>query len=271
MLKKKIKQLIGRYSSIALSPNYLAEDNLFKDKVVVITGGTGDMGKAITKRFLDSGAKVVAIGRDTEKLNQIHNENVKTVKWNLTDMSDVQGKISEIASCFGKIDIWVNNAGVVMKKELAGHGTFFDVDQDDWENTFNINAKALYFITQGICKYYVDNNIKGHVVQVLSIEGIFTNWRIYGLSKRMGIGLTQGIAKEVAPYGIIVNGVCPGGCATQMAAPVMTDINNLRAGGPSGRFCTPEEIAYVVWFLASDMAMQHIGTIYTCDGGDSMR
>lgn len=268
-LKKRIKRMIAENSSIHLNVNYLTEDRLFEGKVAVVTGGSGDIGRAVKTRMLASGASVVLVGRNTDKLKSQLEQNVKYVEWDITDLTVMDNRMDQIIRCFGKIDIWVNNAGIISKNDLTGD--FFKATQKDWEDQFNVNAKAMYFITQKVCRYFMDHRIKGHIVQVLSIDGIRNTWQIYGLSKRVGIGLTKGIAKAAAPYGITINGVCPGGVATQMIEDTMLSPDNLRKYSvPSGRLSTPEEIANTVWFLAGDLGGGQIGTILVHDGGDTL-
>lgn len=267
-MKKKIKAFIAKHSAIQLKASFVSENTLFEGKVAVVTGGLGDIGRAVTARMLSSGARVVLIGRNAKKMESRLNEKVKYVEWDITDLSVIEDRMEKIIQCFGKVDIWVNNAGVISRNDLSGD--FFHATQEDWDQQFQVNAKAMYFITQRVCRYYIENHIKGHIVQILSIDGIRNTWQIYGLSKRVGIGLTKGIAKIAAPYGIVINGVCPGGVATQMIADRMIGPDNLRKDSvPSGRLSTPEEIANTVWFLAGDSGGQ-IGNIIVHDGGDTL-
>ncbi len=267
MLKRIIKKGIAKYAAIKIEANYLQEDTLFAGKVVAITGGTGDIAGAAMERFRRSGARCILIGRNKAALQRLQSEQVKTVVWDITDLSIREEKIREAASCFGRIDIWVNNAGVISENDLMGD--FWHAGETDWDTQMAVNAKALYFITQAVCRYFISENICGHIVQVLSINGIITTWQPYGQSKCLAINLTKGIAKEAARYGIIVNGVAPGGVATKMIEKKLTgEGKNLRNNyAPTRRYSTPEEVANAIWLLASDMAAQRIGDVVVLDGG----
>lgn len=268
MIKRKIKQIIARHAKIQVTSQYLSGDSLFADKVVALTGGAGDIAAAIVKRMRMSGAKVVLIVRRDRSLIK-EDDYIKTVQWDITDLSIADEKIKEISECFGQIDVWINNAGVMSDNDLMGD--FLHATEEEWELQFNVNAKALYFATQKICQYYIEHGIKGRIVQILSIAGIQDTWKSYGLSKRMAIGITKGIAGAVASYGIVINGVAPGGVATKMIAGKMQGDDNLRKDSvPSKRLSTPEEVAASVWYLASDMASQLVGHIIVCDGGDTL-
>lgn len=266
-MKKRIKAVIANYATITLKHQYVKEDELFKDKVVVITGGTGDIGQAAAGQFLRQGADVVLVGRNVDRVKMMEETGCHIVKWDITDGHEREEKFNECLSVFGKIDIWVNCAGYISHNDLKGD--FFHSTEEDWNRQMDINCKALYFLTQLAGKYFYENCISGHIVQVLSIGGVLDTWQPYGISKRVAIEFTRGIAKTLAPYHIVVNGVVPGQVQTKMLEGQLD--GNLRlASAPDKRGATKEEIANIICFLASDMADHMIGSMVVCDGGATL-
>lgn len=266
-MKKKIKTVMAYYATINLNHYYVNEEELFKDKAVVITGGTGDIGQAAAERFLRQGAKVVLVGRNVDQVGMMEGTKCRIVKWDITNGQEREEKFNECLSAFGKIDIWVNCAGYISHNDLTGD--FFHSTEEDWDRQMDINCKALYFLTQRVGKYFYEAHTAGHIVQVLSIGGVLDTWQPYGISKRVAIEFTKGIAKTLAPYHIVVNGVVPGQVQTKMLEGQLDE--NLRlTSAADKRGATKEEIANIICFLASDMADHMIGSMVVCDGGATL-
>lgn len=208
MIKKMIRTGIERCFSTDIDERYGIRKDAFQDKVVVVTGGNGDIGRAIADRILMQGGKVVITGRKNTG-NVVADGRESFVCWDVSDLSDRCDKIQECIRCFGKIDIWVNCAGCISRNDL--HGDFLHATEEDWKLQMDVNAKALFFLTQTAAQYFKDAGIPGYIVQVLSIDGIRDTWQPYGISKRVAIRFTQEIARVLEPYGIKVSGVAPGG------------------------------------------------------------
>lgn len=269
-IKRKINSYIKKHSKITLSVNYASQSELYKDKIVAVTGGSGDIGLEIALLMQREGAKVVIIGRNEEILQKKATENnMKYVVWDIENMDNIKYKINQVASKYGKVDTWVNCAGYISDNDLCGD--FYNVSRRDWDKQFNINCKSLYFITLEVCKYMKNNSINGHIVQVLSEDGIRNTWQPYGISKRVGIEMTKGIAKRVISDNIIVNAVAPGGVATKMISKKMQFKDDLsKPSSPSKRLSTALEIANLVVFLGSDMANHMVGNIVELNGGSTL-
>ena len=241
--------------------------DLLKDKNVLITGGSSGIGLAIAKKCLSLGAKVVVTGRNIGKLNdvsaQINNKNFFTIEWDISQVNKASEKISEVLQKIGKIDILVNNSGIYT------HDKFFSIDEKIFDDVMNTNIKGLFFTTKVIVEYFIQNCIKGKVINIGSIRSIQGTTEPYGISKWGVRGLTNGLAKDLIKYGIIVNAVAPGVTAT--------GINNIDIGKDSSnnsalnnRVATAEEIAEIAVFLASDAANHIIGQTIVCDGGETL-
>lgn len=266
-IKKKIKRIIANNTTVTINHRYVNEEELFKGKVAVIVGGTGDIGMAAALRFIRQGAKVVLAGRSVERAETLFGDNCRTVKWDITDSDARDKKFSECLSVFGKIDIWVNCAGYISHNDL--HGDFFHATETDWDDQIDVNCKALYFLTQRAGRYFCEKHVSGHIVQVLSIGGILDTWQPYGISKRVAMEFTKGIAKELAPYHIVVNGVVPGQVQTKMLDGQLDKSLRLNSAIDK-RGASKEEIANIICFLASDMADHMVGSMVVCDGGATL-
>lgn len=238
-------------------------------KHVVITGGTSGIGLAIAKKFINEGAKLLITGRDEMKLRSVQNnlgsENCEIMAWDISNVHDIDSVIEKMAQQLNGIDIFINNAGIYSTKEI------FQVKENDWDSVFGINAKGLYFAMQAIGLYYVNKNIKGKIVNIVSNRGILGDVGPYGASKWSVMGLTKGFARKLISKGIIVNGIAPGMTATGINNIDVFDNAYVNIADTDSRVCLPEEIAEIAAFLVSDAANHIVGEIIVCDGGESLQ
>ena len=161
---------------------------------------------------------------------------------------------------YDKIDILVNSAGVHCKD------IFGNVSISEWDNVMNINLKGVYFMTQTVANYMVDNGIKGHILNVSSASCAKPGWTPYEISKSALKSMTCGFAHKLIPYGIVVNSIAPGPVATEMLGRGAGD--NLKwEGNPTGRMATAEEIANLAVTMVSDLGDLIVGDTYFISGG----
>lgn len=247
----------------------LAQINEFTGKTVVIFGGSSGIGKECAHCFLANGADVIIAGRNKEKLQNVCDEfckygNIKFIQWNVNQISNYEKKLSELLKIVGgKVDILVNCAGVWDSENKD----FFDVDENEFDNIINTNLKGSYFLNQIFAKYFVQNKIKGHIVNVASNVGILPTVKPYGISKWGIIGLIKGLGLHLAEYGITVNGIAPGAVATPLAGWKEGDCPARRAAR-NGRISFPCEIAESILYLAGYTGENFVGEVIVCDGGD---
>ncbi len=272
---RKIKRAVNSALNVIKSKNIITiketieENKILNNKIVFITGGSGGIGKAITKKMLESGAKVIISGTNENKLKQIikefNNDNLKYIILNLNEIAKFDEKISMINSIHGKIDILINCAGIHSNKSL---NDFFDINEEEYDNIMAINLKGVYFLSQKISKYMIKNKIHGHILNISSSTENEPAWSPYRLSKWGIKGLTQGLAQQLLPYNIIVNSIAPGSTATEMLG--------IKAGGGDsistidnkiGRMVCPEEIAEFVKLLVSDYGDMIVGDTLYISGG----
>jgi len=249
--------------------------DLFKDKVVMVTGAGRGIGRAIAEAFAAQGACVAA--NDITPLNL--DETVRRItaaggrcKGYVFDVAlkmPVQAMIEQVRDDWGRIDILINNAGV------EPHASILEMDEWDWRRTLDVNLSGPFFLIQSVGRVMREQG-GGVMVNIASIAG-----RAHGLKDRaayvaskMGlIGLTREAARELAAYNIRVNAVCPGVIETEMTAALRQDEAMVRKwleDIPQGRLGQAQDVAALVLFLCSDAAAYLTGQAINVDGGKVM-
>lgn len=244
---------------------------IHKDKVVVVTGGSQGIGRAICLGFAKAEAKVVildvneagaaAVAKEIEDMGA----EVEVLKTDVSNYAGVKENIAYIMGKYGKIDVLVNNAGIVDSR------SFIDIAEKDWDRVISINLKGVFNTCHAVLPEMMAKKY-GKIVNIASIAGkvgggIFGN-TVYGTSKAGVIGLTKGLAREGGPFNINVNAICPGPVNTSLIADFKGEAReNYLKGIPLRRFAEPEDVANVVLFLASDEARHVSGEITDVDGG----
>ena len=247
-------------------PNPINAPELLKDKVALITGGSGGIGLAMAESFLKSGAKVIIAGTNEEKLRSCCEKiGVVNLSYIVIDVKDAQTmpeKIKTAAMMFSenRIDILVNSAGI------ANQSDFLDMSEQEYDRIMDINAKGTFFMSQAVAKYMIENKIKGHILNVTSSSALRPAWTPYQMSKWAIKGFTLGAADKLLPYGIVVNAIAPGPTATPMMGKGEGD-NIYHPTIPSGRFAMPSEIAALATFMVSDMGDMIVGDTFYMTGG----
>ena len=234
-----------------------------QDKVALITGGSNGIGYGIAQSFIHNGAKVIITGRDENKLQKVCSnlgKNCRYLVWDASNIKIIQENLEKAIDIFGNIDILVNNAG------YHGNQDFFSISENDFDDTFDVNIKNVFFMCQAIGKYFIDNRIQGHILKISSASSAKPAWSPYEISKWACSGFTKGLARELIPYGIVVNGIAPGPTATSMSHWKEGDSLNWPSL-PKGRLGLVEEIGNLAVYLCSDSGNFIIGEIVFCDGG----
>jgi NAD(P)-dependent dehydrogenase (short-subunit alcohol dehydrogenase family) len=247
-------------------------------KVVVVTGGGRGIGEAICMEFGKECANVVVSDIDlnnaikvSEKLQDI---GVKSIfnKTNVANKKEVYQLFSETIKEFGTFDILVNNAGISPKNEDGGPPAFWDIKTMDWNIVIEVNLNGSMFCSQEALKHMLEKK-KGAIVNIASIAGKapyepMATGAHYDVTKAAIINLTQRLASEVADQGIRVNAVAPGRISTPLAKFASKEWNQAMLDRTlMRRFGTPEEVAKLVVFLASDAASYITGETVNINGG----
>lgn len=247
--------------------------NRLQGKVIAITGGSQGIGLAIAQRFAEEGADISfcyrsnKAGADAVVANiQKTGRRVAGFPYDVSNLSDGQNFISDTAAQFGKIDVLINNAGVEKRAD------FWDVTEADYDTVLNVNLKGLFFITQAFVKNRIASKTGGKIVNISSIheELPFPHFASYCASKGGVKMLTRNLSIELAPLGITINSIAPGAIETPINKNLLNDPAKLHAllgNIPLKRLGTPDEVASMAVFLASEESNYTTGASFFVDGG----
>lgn len=245
-----------------------------KKKVAIITGASSGIGRAAVRVFSENGFQTVAVGRNEKELGALRKEisdsngGLKIHLADIRETSQVERLVIETVENFGQIDVLVNSAGII------ANGTIENTTLDDWDKMLNINLRSVFYLLK-ICVPHLEKT-KGSIVNVSSVAGTraFPNVLAYCVSKAALDQLTRCAALELASQGVRVNAVNPGVVVTNLhRRGGMNDedydrfLENSETTHPLGRVGKPEEIADLIYYLASEKAAWITGATYAIDGG----
>jgi 3-oxoacyl-[acyl-carrier protein] reductase len=241
-----------------------------KDKYAIVTGAGRGIGKAIAKKFLQEGAKVVICDLDETRLQASKKElseygSTHSMRVDVTKREQVLELVEFTKETYGRIDILVNNAGI------ARYEQFLDITEKNWLDTLNVNLTGVFLCSQMVAQEMKKQNA-GAIVNMGSTNGILGEPGLahYNASKAGVILLGKTMAIELAPYNIRVNSVCPGFILTELALEggmAEEEVRNYTSKIPLNRYGKVEEVANAFAFLASDEASFITGTELVVDGG----
>lgn len=238
----------------------------FKDQVVIVTGATRGIGRAIATAFAKEGAKVVITGRGQETCDAAAKEIGGQTIGVATDMKNsasLAALVDKVKKDFGQIDVLVNNAGVTRDNLLLL------MSEDEWDDVLDTNLKGNFTLTRLVAKQMLRKKY-GRIINMASVVGISGNagQANYSASKGGLIAFTKTAARELAGRSITVNAVAPGFIKTDMTEKLPAEvIENAKKNIPLGEMGTPEDIAAAVCFLASPEAKYITGQVLNVDGG----
>ena len=264
---KIIKSILKKFVKIKKEKILIPclEGHFLENRCAFITGGSSGIGFSIAESFLKNGATVIITGRDQEKIEQAKVKLISNCKCDenrvftgildLTEINSLEKNVlSIVEKTNNKVDIFVNNAGT------NGGKLFPNTSESDYDKVLDTNLKGMYFMSQVIVNYMINNHIKGNILNVTSSSALRPAISPYIVSKWGENGLTLGMAKKYLEYGIIVNGIAPGSTATTMIK--SDDLNDLNCDyALTKRYIAPEEIGNIATVLVSDMGKMIVGDI----------
>lgn len=262
----------------------------FENKVMLVTGATSGIGKAVAIQAACEGATVIAVGRNEKRGNEVINEIHKLggkgefISCDVTNIEKVKILFTKIKSDYGKLDVAINNAGIV-----GASKTVEELEDNDWFKVIDVNLNSCFYCCREEVKLMQPQG--GSIVNVASVAGMrgFPSAAAYVASKHAVVGLTKAIAVDYSTKNITCNAICPAGTDTPLTSKSSEEIQNrmkeiaaqgkdpqewLKTSMLSGktetlqkRNATPEQQASTILYFASDDAKHITGSIIASDGG----
>jgi NAD(P)-dependent dehydrogenase (short-subunit alcohol dehydrogenase family) len=246
-----------------------------KDKVAIITGAGGGMGRVAAGMFAAEGAKVVvaefgeAAGNETVRLVKAAGGEATFVRVDVSSEADAKAMVDHAVSTYGRLDVLYNNAGIMPE---ADHSVI-DTDVGTWDTVMAVNVRGVFLG----CKYAVPRMIDGgggsiiNIASFVALLGCSVPQDAYTASKGAILSLTRSLAVQFAPQGVRTNAICPGPVETPLLMEWLVkdeEAKRIRlARNPTGRFGKPEEIVHMAIYLASDESRWTNGASLVVDGG----
>jgi NAD(P)-dependent dehydrogenase (short-subunit alcohol dehydrogenase family) len=246
-----------------------------QDKVAIISGAGGGMGRVASQTFAREGAKVVvaefgeAAGNETVRLVREAGGEASFVRTDVSSEADAKAMVDHAIKTYGRLDILYNNAGVMPE---ADHSVV-DTDVDTWDTVMAVNVRGVFLG----CKYAIPRMVKGgggsiiNIASFVALVGCSVPQDAYTASKGALLSLTRSLAVQFGPQGIRTNAICPGPVETPLLMDWLVkdeEAKRIRlARNPTGRFGQPEEIVNMALYLASDESRWTNGASLVVDGG----
>jgi 3-oxoacyl-[acyl-carrier protein] reductase len=239
-----------------------------KDRVAIITGGAQGFGLAISKRIIQSGGKVVIWDIDESAiksaLNEISSENLSFKKVDVTNFVEIEKALLETENELGKIDIFVNNAGIT-----GMNAKVWDYPLDEWKKVIELDLNSTFYCCKAVVPHMIKNNY-GRIVNIASIAGKEgnPNASAYSTAKAGVIGLTKSLGKELADKNIAVNCVTPAAAKTRIFDQMTQEhIDYMLSKIPRNRFAKVDELASLVCWLSCEENSFTTSAVFDLSGG----
>ncbi len=242
---------------------------LMQDRVAVVTGSGQGIGAAIARRLADFGARAIITDINMEAAQATAEEIVscggeaKCLYLDVSDFAHIRENVARIRDLYGRIDVWVNNAGIVNATPLE------ETTERDWDRVMDIDLKAAFFCTQAVMEIMKEQNYGKlvHMSSLAALRGGRSSGAAYAAAKAAVLNLSKCFALSGAAYNITSNAVCPGNILTPMGKTLSWSARDPKTYIPLGRYGTPDEVANAVLFYASDLSAYVTGDAMNVNGG----
>ena len=235
-----------------------------ENRVAIVTGGAQGFGLAITKRFIESGARVLIWDKDTEYLNKVDLKNTQKIEVDVSNYKSVKNAFAESFTYENKIDILINNAGIA-----GPNFKTWDYPLEEWQKVIDIDLTGVFYCCKTIVPHFIKNNY-GRIVNISSIAGKEGNPNAmpYSAAKAGVIALTKSLGKELAENNISVNCVTPAPAKTRIFDQITQEhIDYMLSKIPRNRFVLVEELASLVAWMSSEENSYTTGSTFDLSGG----
>ena len=235
-----------------------------ENRVAIVTGGAQGFGLAITKRFIESGARVLIWDKDTEYLNKVDLKNTQKIEVDVSSYKSVENAYAESLRYEDKIDILINNAGIA-----GPNFKTWDYPLEEWQKVIDIDLSGVFYCCKTIVPHFIKHNY-GRVVNISSIAGKEGNPNAmpYSAAKAGVIALTKSLGKELAENNISVNCVTPAPAKTRIFDQITQEhIDYMLSKIPRNRFVLVEELASLVAWMSSEENSYTTGSTFDLSGG----
>jgi 3-oxoacyl-[acyl-carrier protein] reductase len=235
-----------------------------ENRVAIVTGGAQGFGLAITKRFVESGARVLIWDKDTEYLNKVDLKNTQKIEVDVSNYKSVESAFAESLKYENKIDILINNAGIA-----GPNFKTWDYPLEEWQKVIDIDLSGVFYCCKTITPHFIKNNY-GRIVNISSIAGKEGNPNAmpYSAAKAGVIALTKSLGKELAENNISVNCVTPAPAKTRIFDQITQEhIDYMLSKIPRNRFVLVEELASLVAWMSSEENSYTTGSTFDLSGG----
>ena len=235
-----------------------------ENRVAIVTGGAQGFGLAITKRFIESGARVLIWDKDKEYLNKVDLKNTQKIEVDVSNYKSVENAFAESLTHENKIDILINNAGIA-----GPNFKTWDYPLEEWQKVIDIDLSGVFYCCKTIVPHFIKNNY-GRIVNISSIAGKEGNPNAmpYSAAKAGVIALTKSLGKELAENNISVNCVTPAPAKTRIFDQITQEhIDYMLSKIPRNRFVLVEELASLVAWMSSEENSYTTGSTFDLSGG----
>lgn len=246
-------------------------------KTIIVTGAAKGIGKETALTLAEAGAKVAAVDIDEAGVRVTVGEIVKNggtavaIKADVTSVDKVNEMVEKTIECYGTIDVLVNSAAIIIPRL-----PFYEIDLEDWDKIYEVDVKGVFLCCRAVVPHMIKRK-RGKIINIGSVAGKIPrlNMAAYCSAKAAVIHLSKVLALELAPHNINVIAHCPGTTGTDMVLDTLTGgdpakLQQWLDGIPLGRLAEPRDQAYLVAFLASDLANHITGQSINVDGGQVM-